>query len=392
MAGGRSRRSFRPGARGLELLTLPAGLPPDTVLGRPGANVTLSCGAPNDTVSWELETRRGRRRAQGEPLELRALRRDDAGRYRCSADGRPPRTLRLLVQEPPEAPRVSCRRRSHDRDVLCEWRPRQPPAPGTRATLWVKRRFAVANGTEQRCRYFVRGSKFVCRLRVPAGTDEHEPLAVSTCVRDGAGGAAAATTVITLSGVLQPEPPRNVTVLPLERRPRRLRVTWAYPASWDPRFYWLRFQVRYRPEPAPAFTQVDQVTETWLEIADAWGGTRHLVQVRAREEFGHGAWSEWSREVAGTPWIDPAELAAEAAPSLLPEEDGADGVTLPPELLEAAAPPAGGDPPGTPAAPLVAPAAGASLALGTGLLVAIAVRPPGPFHVANPDYFIPSGP
>ncbi|NWJ07517.1 IL6RA protein, partial [Crypturellus undulatus] len=118
----------------------PAGLPPDTVLGRPGANVTLSCRAgevPNDTVSWELETRRGRRLVLGEPLELWALQRDDAGRYRCSTGGRPLRTLRLLVQEPPEVPRVSCRRRSHDRDVLCEWRPRVPPAAGTRAMLWV---------------------------------------------------------------------------------------------------------------------------------------------------------------------------------------------------------------------------------------------------------------
>ena len=28
----------------------------------------------------------------------------------------------------------------------------------------------------------------------------------------------------------------------------------------------------------------------------------HVVQVRAQEEFGHGAWSEWSREAVGTPW------------------------------------------------------------------------------------------
>ena len=42
--------------------------------------------------------------------------------------------------EPPEAPHVSCSRRSHDKDVLCEWRPRASPAPGTRAVLWMKRR------------------------------------------------------------------------------------------------------------------------------------------------------------------------------------------------------------------------------------------------------------
>lgn len=44
------------------------------------------------------------------------------------------------------------------------------------------------------------------------------------------------------------------------------------------------------------------MTTTWLDIRDAWRGTRHVVQVRAQEEFGHGAWSEWSQEAAGTPW------------------------------------------------------------------------------------------
>lgn len=133
---------------------------------------------------------------------------------------------------------------------------------------------------------------------------------------------------------MKPDPPLNVTVEAVERSPQRLCVRWSYPPSWDPRFYWLRFQVRYRPEPAPNFTQVsplchggvmggeeegvyvrlphvcvfpppqkvDQVTRTWLDIRDAWRGMRHVVQVRAQEEFGHGAWSEWSREAVGTPW------------------------------------------------------------------------------------------
>ena len=52
----------------------------------------------------------------------------------------------------------------------------------------------------------------------------------------------------------------------------------------------------------PPPQKVDQVTRTWLDIRDAWRGMRHVVQVRAQEEFGHGAWSEWSREAVGTPW------------------------------------------------------------------------------------------
>ncbi|NXI71169.1 IL6RA protein, partial [Anseranas semipalmata] len=109
----------------------------DTVLGCPGANVTLTCGAeglPNDTVSWRMGNRE---LAAGNALLLRRLQREDSGLYGCYAGGRALRTLRLLVEEPPETPRVSCYRRSHDKDVLCEWRLRGEPPPGTRAMLWV---------------------------------------------------------------------------------------------------------------------------------------------------------------------------------------------------------------------------------------------------------------
>lgn len=134
-----------------------------------------------------------------------------------------------------------------------------------------------------------------------------------------------------LSPAVKPDPPVNVTVKAVEKAPQWLQVNWSYPSSWDPRFYWLRFQVRYRPEPAPTFMevrpcllacclflarlfpalcslQVDQVTTTWLDIRDAWRGTRHVVQVRAKDEFGHGAWSEWSQEAVGTPWTGRREI------------------------------------------------------------------------------------
>ncbi|NXK53102.1 IL6RA protein, partial [Chauna torquata] len=109
----------------------------DAVLGRLGANVTLRCrdeGQANGTVSWRTENRR---LAAGNALLLQRLQYEDSGRYSCYAGGRVLRTLRLLVEEPPETPSVSCYRRSHDKDVLCEWRLRAKPSPGTRAMLWV---------------------------------------------------------------------------------------------------------------------------------------------------------------------------------------------------------------------------------------------------------------
>ncbi|NXW23298.1 IL6RA protein, partial [Circaetus pectoralis] len=127
----------------------PPGLSRDTVLGRLGANVTLTCqdeGLANVTVSWKMEKwgtvaavvgGHDRRLAEGNTLLLWQLRYEDSGRYSCYMGGRPLRSLRLLVEEPPETPRVSCYRRSHDKDVLCEWPLQAKPSPGTRAMLWV---------------------------------------------------------------------------------------------------------------------------------------------------------------------------------------------------------------------------------------------------------------
>ncbi|NXG02810.1 IL6RA protein, partial [Sakesphorus luctuosus] len=125
----------------------PTGLSRDMVLGRLGANITLTCldeVPANLTVSWQVEERgaagpggRGRQLPEGNVLVLWRLRYEDSGRYSCSVGSRWLRSLRLLVEEPLEIPRVSCYRRSHDKDVLCEWPQQAKPSPGTRAMLWV---------------------------------------------------------------------------------------------------------------------------------------------------------------------------------------------------------------------------------------------------------------
>ncbi|XP_064588434.1 interleukin-6 receptor subunit alpha isoform X1 [Zonotrichia leucophrys gambelii] len=387
----------------------PAGLPRDTVLGLLGANITLTCQdeqPANATVLWQVEKQGAAGQlAEGNTLLLRQLRYEDSGHYSCSVGSHLLRSLRLLVAEPPETPQVSCYRRSHDKDVLCEWPQQKKPSPGTRAMLWVRRRFVAENATEQRCRYFSKARKFLCRLKVPPGTDDTKSLVVSTCVSNSAGGSAGKDKIITLSSVLRPDPPVNVTVQALERAPQRLQVNWSYPPSWDPRFYWLRFQVRYRPEPAPTFMevrpcllghplalarlspapcpllQVDQVMTTWLDIRDAWRGTRHVVQVRAKDEFGHGTWSEWSQEAVGTPWTDPWELTSEMEPysSQVPTEDDTYGVTLSPRLFEEDdANGAGGSVMESSTHPVASPYAflvtGGSLLLGIALFVGIVVR------------------
>ncbi|NXI87447.1 IL6RA protein, partial [Rhipidura dahli] len=146
----------------------PPGLSRDTVLGHLGTNITLTCQdkvPANATVLWQVQEQGAARQlAEGNTLLLQRLRYEDSGRYSCSVGSHMLRSLRLLVAggstmgenvpgsiacdgpcppappclaEPPETPQVSCYRRSHDKDVLCEWPQQEKPSPGTRAMLWV---------------------------------------------------------------------------------------------------------------------------------------------------------------------------------------------------------------------------------------------------------------
>ncbi|NXB05501.1 IL6RA protein, partial [Cnemophilus loriae] len=117
----------------------------DTVLGHLGDNITLTCQdevPANATVLWQVKEQGAagvwrRQLTEGNTLLLQLLRYEDSGHYSCSVGSHLLRSLRLLVAEPPETPQVSCYRRSHDKDVLCEWPQQEKPSPGTRAMLWV---------------------------------------------------------------------------------------------------------------------------------------------------------------------------------------------------------------------------------------------------------------
>ncbi|XP_008591071.1 PREDICTED: interleukin-6 receptor subunit alpha [Galeopterus variegatus] len=324
--------------------------PPSQELGRgevangvltslPGASVTLTCpgGEPADnaTVHWVLRNLVAsslhiRWASVGRRLLLRSVQPSDSGNYSCYQDGHPAGTVHLLVDVPPEEPQLTCFRKSPLSKVCCEWSPPRPPSPMTKAVLVVRKlQYSPLEEFQEPCQYSQQSQKFSCQLAVPEG--DNSVYIVSLCVANGVGSKSSKTQIFDGYEILQPDPPVNITVTAVDGKPRRLSVTWQDPDSWNSNFYRLRFELRYRAERSKIFT-------TWMVkdlqhhciIYDAWSGVRHVVQLRAQEEFGHGLWSEWSPEAMGTPWTESRSPQAEMvspstqAPTTVDDDDDDD--------------------------------------------------------------------
>ncbi|XP_032320050.1 interleukin-6 receptor subunit alpha [Camelus ferus] len=292
----------------------------DVLTSLPGANVTLTCpgGEPEDnaTVHWVLRnqvtgSQDGSWTGVGRTLFLRSVQLSDSGNYSCYQGGRPMGTVHLLVDAPPEQPQLSCSRKSPLSDVGCEWSPQSPPSPTTKAVLLVRRfQNSLVKDFQKPCQYSQEAQRLLCQLAVPEGDNSF--YVVSLCLANSAGSQASKPQTFEGYGILQPDPPVNITVSAVDRNPRWLSVTWQDPPSWNSYFYRLQFEVRYRAERSKTFT-------TWMVkelqhhciIHDAWSGMRHVVQLRAQEEFGHGLWSEWSKEATGIPWTESRSPPAE---------------------------------------------------------------------------------
>ncbi|XP_037356693.1 interleukin-6 receptor subunit alpha [Talpa occidentalis] len=292
----------------------------------PGGSVTLTCpgGDPGDnaTIHWMLRrpapgSHHGRRVGEGRTLLLRSVQLSDSGNYSCFLDGHLAGTVRLLVEVPLEEPQLSCFRKSLLSNVGCEWSPRSPPSPMTKAVLLGRKlQNNPLEDFQEPCQYSQESQKFSCQLAVPEGDNSF--YIVSLCVANSAGSKSSRPQTFQGYGVLQPDPPVNITVTAVDRNPRWLRVTWQDPPSWNSDFYRLQFELRYRAERSKTFTTwtVKEAHNHYI-IRDAWSGMRHVVQLRAQEEFGHGLWSEWSHEVSGIPWTEPrpSQTETEFGPS-----------------------------------------------------------------------------
>ncbi|XP_053460478.1 interleukin-6 receptor subunit alpha isoform X2 [Nycticebus coucang] len=353
----------------------------DVLTSLPGSSVTLTCPGTepedNTTVEWVLgnpapDSQPRRWAGVGSRLLLRSVQLSDSGNYSCYQAGRPAGSVHLLVDAPPEEPQLFCFRKSPLRSVYCEWSPQNPPSPTTRAVLLVKK-FQISPGKEfvKPCHYSQESQKFSCQLPVREGDSSFH--VVTLCVANSVGSKTSRTLTFEGFRILQPDPPINIIVTAVARKPRWLNVTWKDPYSWNSSFYRLRFEVRYRAEQSKTFTKwMVKGLQHYCVIHDAWAGMRHVVQLRAQEEFGQGQWSPWSTEARGTPWKEPMSTpAAEVSiPTQEPTTNTEDEDVYPEDSPNTTSPV---QQPSSEPLPMFLVAAG-SLAFGTLLCIGIVLR------------------
>uniref|UniRef100_A0ABM5F4N0 Interleukin-6 receptor subunit alpha isoform X2 n=1 Tax=Pogona vitticeps TaxID=103695 RepID=A0ABM5F4N0_9SAUR len=293
----------------------PAASSSNVMVGQLGRNVTLPClegEAENTTLTqWRFEGRNldfypAAPLIVGTNLFLPMLHFNHSGFYSCHAGKKLLRTWCLVLEEPLESPDFTCRRKSLLKDILCEWKMPRPMSVCTKARLWMQKVSPRENPTEQQCRYYGKSRKVTCRI-VGLHHEEDIFLLVTACVVNPVG-ASNKTKYLWINSLLKPDPPADVTVYPVEKASRKLRVTWRYPYSWGTTFYHLQFELRYWVETSQMYSEVQlRPGVTSYVISDALEGLRHIVRVRCREEYNHGAWSEWSRESSGIPWTEPKD-------------------------------------------------------------------------------------
>ncbi|CAO2598907.1 Interleukin-6 receptor subunit alpha [Lemmus lemmus] len=281
----------------------------DTVTSLPGATVTLICPGKeaegNATIQWVFSGSQHRRwTSTGNSLLLRAVQLNDTGNYSCFLDDHLVGTVPLLVDVPPEEPKLSCSRKNPLVSATCEWFPSSTPSPTTKAVLFVKKINTTYTKSDFQlpCQYSQKFRSFSCQVEILEGDKNYH--VVSLCVSNSVGSKSSSNVAFHSLKIVRPDPPVNLVVSAIPGRPRWLKVSWQDPESWDSRYYMLKFELRYRPVWSKTFTVwLLQVAQHQCIIHDALRGVKHAVQLRGKEDLETGQWSEWSAEVTGTPWI-----------------------------------------------------------------------------------------
>ncbi|MBN3307744.1 IL6RA protein, partial [Amia calva] len=238
-------------------------------------------------------------------LTLSTVRLSDSGNYSCHRGGQVIFTVNITVGVPPEKPTLSCQRKSPISKIRCDWIATQVASPIPKCKIFVKKGLRGVL-REHDCRFNATQRRCWCVLQAQEG--DREQYQASLFVYNRAGAQCSKPVHFTIQDIIKPDPPTNVSVRGEPGREYWLWFQWDKPSSWWTDFYKLEFELRYCPvlDGVPHnMLVVSNLKQNRHRISDALPHTLYLLQVRAREEFKNGQWSDWSPQVQGLTWRAP---------------------------------------------------------------------------------------
>uniref|UniRef100_A0A8C5QCW7 Interleukin 6 receptor n=1 Tax=Leptobrachium leishanense TaxID=445787 RepID=A0A8C5QCW7_9ANUR len=274
---------------------------PDCLVVPMHSNVTLTCPGCSDTASWKRHSQTSSPMKKV-PRLLRNVQYRHVDNYTCFRDKEAVCTVQLLVEEKLETPVFQCYLRYPTSFIICEWTPvEELPRHATITLIKAIIDRSQLSLDKVPCKYTQSTKKVKCRVK--SEKNLKTTLFLSMCVMGNYDSKRSKMINSTVGNLVHPEPPANVTVSPVEGAARKLKVSWGIPKFWDSHYYGLHYEVQYSVETSLHTSNVT-TTEPYYVIDDAVMGTKHVVMVRAQEEFHYGSWSSWSLPAEGTPWGD----------------------------------------------------------------------------------------
>ncbi|NXV73397.1 IL27B protein, partial [Atlantisia rogersi] len=108
-----------------------------------------------------------------------------------------------------------------------------------------------------------------------------------------------------LENIIKPDPPEDLRVSPIPGETTKLLLEWSPPGSWPyPEHFPLKYHIRYSQEGSVTQT-VGPYAQTSHTLTGVRPGTRHRVQVAAKDHGDSGELSAWSPPASGTAWAEP---------------------------------------------------------------------------------------
>uniref|UniRef100_UPI00358FDC51 ciliary neurotrophic factor receptor subunit alpha-like isoform X1 n=2 Tax=Myxine glutinosa TaxID=7769 RepID=UPI00358FDC51 len=275
-----------------------------------GSDVQLVCNKMEENIHWTLNGQALPSSlvfvAQDGHLNLTKINLEANGTYRCNTHSRVSlHSITLLVGYQPSPPTINCRT-SNTVEFGCDWTPGKESHLPTKYSLVIHTVSSVGSMEDDIVPCIQKGTQGPYRCIFDSYIRSLITLRVKMTARNVLGCTESNGESFIPREILKPDPPVIVNATSVDQEPTKLFVEWRNPSSWVDMFgHLLQYELRFR-----SLRHIDFENERFSKnkrkyvIPNAEPFTLHVVQVRARESYHYGKWSEWSPVTYVAPWND----------------------------------------------------------------------------------------